>query len=149
MFKDNYKFNFIDVFSGAGGLSEGFFNCNFNPIAHVEMNNYAADTLRTRSCYYYLKKTNNMGYYYDYLLGNLSKKELYDYVPEEVISTVINEEITEKTYKEIFNKIDAIMQQDKVKEVDVLIGGPPCQAYSLVGRASDPNGMQDDPRNDL
>ena len=85
MFKDNYKFNFIDVFSGAGGLSEGFFNCNFNPIAHVEMNNYAADTLRTRSCYYYLKKTNNMGYYYDYLLGNLSKKELYDYVPEEVI----------------------------------------------------------------
>ena len=149
MFKDNYKFNFIDVFSGAGGLSEGFFNCNFNPIAHVEMNNYAADTLRTRSCYYYLKKTNNTGYYYDYLLGNLSKKELYDYVPKEVISTVINEEITEKTYKEIFNKIDTIMQHDKVKEVDVLIGGPPCQAYSWVGRASDPNGMQDDPRNDL
>ena len=35
MFTSNYKYNFIDVFSGAGGLSEGFFNCGYNPIAHV------------------------------------------------------------------------------------------------------------------
>lgn len=149
MFIKKYKYNFIDVFSGAGGLSEGFFNCGFNPIAHVEMNNYAADTLKTRSCYYYLKKNNNLEYYYEYLRGNITKKELYASVPEDVLSTVINEEISDKTYKKIFALIDNIIKQDDIKEVDVLIGGPPCQAYSLVGRASASGGMAEDPRNDL
>lgn len=149
MFTNNYKYNFIDVFSGAGGLSEGFLNCNFNPIAHVEMNNFAAETLKTRSCYYYFKKIGNLDYYYDYLRGNISKDELHRAVPEEVLSTVINEEISDKTYKKIFCKIDKIMERDGVGEVDVLIGGPPCQAYSLVGRASAPGGMKEDPRNDL
>lgn len=149
MFTNNFKYNFIDVFSGAGGLSEGFLNCNFNPIAHVEMNNFAAETLKTRSCYYYFKKTGNLDYYYDYLRGNISRDELYGTVPEEVLGTVINEEISDKTYRKIFDKIDRIMKQDGVEEVDVLIGGPPCQAYSLVGRASAPGGMDEDPRNDL
>ena len=149
MFTNNYQYNFIDVFSGAGGLSEGFFNCGFNPIAHVEMNNFASETLKTRSCYYYFKKTGNLNYYYDYLRGNISRDELYGAVPEEVLSTVINEEISDKTYKKIFDQIDRIMEQDGIEEVDVLIGGPPCQAYSLVGRASAPGGMDEDPRNDL
>lgn len=146
---NDYKYNFIDVFSGAGGLSEGFFNCKFNPIAHVEMNNYAADTLKTRSCYYYLKKMNNLDYYYEYLRGNKTREELYNAVPQDVLLTVINDEISDKTYKKIFNMIDRIMEQDNISEVDVLIGGPPCQAYSLVGRASAPGGMTEDPRNDL
>ena len=149
MFTSNYKYNFIDVFSGAGGLSEGFFNCNFNPIAHVEMNKYASETLKTRSCYYYFKKINNLEFYYEYLRGNVSKERLYAEVPEDVLSSVINEEISDKTYKKIFEMIDRIMQRDRINEVDVLIGGPPCQAYSLVGRASAPGGMEDDPRNDL
>lgn len=149
MFTKEYKYNFIDVFSGAGGLSEGFFNCNFNPIAHVEMNSYAADTLKTRSCYYYLKKANNLDYYYEYLRGNITRETLYNLVPEDVLSAVINEEIADKTYKRIFNIIDGIMEKDNIREVDVLIGGPPCQAYSLVGRASVPDGMEKDPRNDL
>ncbi len=149
MSTSNYKYNFIDVFSGAGGLSEGFFNCGYNPIAHVEMNGFASDTLRTRSCYYYLKKTGNLDYYYKYLRGSISKQQLYEKVPKEVIMTVINEEISDKTYKSIFCKIDDIMKINNIKEVDVLIGGPPCQAYSLVGRASTQGGMENDLRNDL
>ena len=149
MFTKSNNYNFIDVFSGAGGLSEGFFNCGFNPVAHVEMNMFAAETLKTRSCYYYLKKIRKMKYYYDYLRGNITKEELYGAVPKEVLNTVIREEISDKTYKEIFDRIDDIMEQDGVKEIDVLIGGPPCQAYSLVGRASAPGGMEEDPRNDL
>ena len=35
------------------------------------------------------------------------------------------------------------------RKVDLIIGGPPCQAYSLVGRARSENGMEDDPRNHL
>ncbi len=47
---------------------------------------------------------------------------------------------------------DIISQIDKAilgREVDVIIGGPPCQAYSTAGRARDPNGMKKDPRNFL
>ena len=33
--------------------------------------------------------------------------------------------------------------------MDIIIGGPPCQAYSSLGRAKDENAMQDDPRNYL
>lgn len=149
MFTNKYKYNFIDVFSGAGGLSEGFFNCNFNPVAHVEMNGYASETLKTRTCYYYFKKINNLTYYYDYLKGRISKEQLYGLVPDEVLATVINEEIADKTYKSIFSRIDKIMYDDGIQDIDVLIGGPPCQAYSLVGRASVPDRMENDPRNDL
>ena len=47
-----YSYNFIDLFAGAGGLSEGFLQAGFTPIAHVEMNEFAAKTLETRSAYY-------------------------------------------------------------------------------------------------
>lgn len=66
MFTEKNTLNFIDLFSGAGGLSEGFFNHSFNPIAHVEMNTYASETLKTRSCYYYLKKTKQLDVYREY-----------------------------------------------------------------------------------
>ena len=42
--------------------------------------------------------------------------------------------------------LDQLIGKNKV---DVLIGGPPCQAYSLAGRIRDENGMRDDYRNYL
>ena len=47
------NYNFIDLFAGAGGLSEGFLQAGFKPVAHVEMNEFAARTLETRkeSCH--------------------------------------------------------------------------------------------------
>lgn len=50
------KLNYIDLFAGAGGLSEGFIRAGFNPIAHVEMNKDACDTLRARAAYHWLKE---------------------------------------------------------------------------------------------
>ena len=50
MFVKNAELCFIDLFAGAGGLSEGFIQSGFNPIAHVEMNTMACRTLETRSC---------------------------------------------------------------------------------------------------
>ena len=48
------NYNFIDLFAGAGGLSDGFLQAGFRPVAHVEMNKSAARTLETRSAYYYV-----------------------------------------------------------------------------------------------
>ena len=74
MFKnENRQLNFIDLFAGAGGLSEGFFQAGFNPIAHVEMNKSASKTLETRSAYYYLKKNNELDLYYQYERGQITR----------------------------------------------------------------------------
>lgn len=137
---------YIDLFAGAGGLSEGFTRQGFYPIAHVEMNKYATETLKTRIAFHYLKKERKLSYYISYLKGVISREELWRKVPDKLMHSVINIEISEKTIPEIFRNIDKHLGSDKV---DVIIGGPPCQAYSIVGRARDPHGMENDPRNFL
>lgn len=153
MFKnENGQLNFIDLFAGAGGLSEGFFQAGFNPIAHVEMNKSASKTLETRSAYYYLKKNNELDLYYQYERGQITRDELFSHIPDDVIKTVINAEMSPDTLPGIFEQIDTILKEDKVSDVDVIIGGPPCQAYSLVGRAQSSHmltPMEEDPRNEL
>ena len=138
--------NFIDLFAGAGGLSEGFIREGFEPIAHVEMNAEASDTLRTRASYYHLKEHKKLAAYYAYLNEEITREELWNAIPKELLESVINEEITDKTINNIFSKIDKLLGS---KKVDVVVGGPPCQAYSLVGRSRDPNKMQGDKRNYL
>lgn len=150
MGRDGLKF--IDLFAGAGGLSEGFMQCGFNPVAHVEMNQYAAQTLETRAAYYYLKKTRRMCIYYQYERGEITRGQLLEHIPREVLKTVINAEMSKRTKTDIFAQIDEIMEADEVNQVDIIIGGPPCQAYSLVGRAQSNHmivPMEDDPRNEL
>jgi DNA (cytosine-5)-methyltransferase 1 len=138
--------NFIDLFAGAGGLSEGFIKAGFSPIAHVEMNKDASDTLRTRTAFHYLKENNRIDEYYDYLKSKITRKDLWGKLPEELFNSVFNTEISSDTIPFLFDKIDELVGE---KSVDLVIGGPPCQAYSIAGRARDPKGMTDDPRNHL
>ena len=140
------KLNFIDLFSGAGGLSEGFIRAGYNPIAHVEMNKDACDTLKTRTAYHYLKTSNKLDIYHEYLNKKISRQEFWNSVPCNLIDSVVNIEISKKTINPIFEQIDNTLGD---KSVDLIIGGPPCQAYSVIGRARDPKGMVDDPRNHL
>lgn len=141
------KLNFIDLFAGAGGLSEGFIRAGFNPIAHVEIDEAACYTLRTRSAYHYLKDNGKIDYYLQYLRGEVNRTELYSILPAHVLDSVIHRGIGEQQNLDIFSSIDKNLPKDK--EVDLIVGGPPCQAYSLVGRARSEHGMKKDPRNFL
>lgn len=138
--------SYIDLFAGAGGLSEGFIKEGFRPIAHVEMNKEACDTLKTRMAYHFLKETGDLTNYYSYLKGSIKREDLWEMMSKELIDSVINDEISNKSIDSIFEKIDKLLNKNKV---DLVIGGPPCQAYSLVGRSRDPNRMQGDKRNFL
>ena len=143
------RYSFIDLFAGAGGLSEGFLSTGFKPIAHVEMNAEACLTLQTRACYYHLLKTDRLDRYRQYLLGEISRENLYSYVPQNELNAVINQKMSKESMPELFERIDGLMARRKIKSVDLIVGGPPCQAYSLVGRAVKSDSMQDDPRNFL
>ncbi len=138
--------NYIDLFAGAGGLSEGFIREGFKPIAHVEMSKEASDTLKTRIAFHYLSQNKKTEIYFSYLQNEISREQLWAQIPKELLKSVINEEISGKTIQNIFKQIDGKLDS---KKVDLIVGGPPCQAYSLVGRSRDPKGMRWDKRNFL
>ncbi len=138
--------NYIDLFAGAGGLSEGFIREGFNPVAHVEMDKDACDTLQTRIAYHYLHQAGKPEIYFSYLQNRLAREQLWALIPRELMDSVINEEISGRTIQSIFKKIDSKLKPEKI---DLIVGGPPCQAYSLVGRSRDPRGMRWDKRNFL
>jgi len=137
---------FLDLFAGAGGLSEGFIRAGFQPVAHVEADPSACFTLKTRMVYHYLKQNNLFEKYSDYTNGNISRNELYNMAPDSLINSVINAEIGAKELNTIFFQIDTLLSG---KHLDLIIGGPPCQAYSVVGRSRDKNHMIGDKRNFL
>lgn len=139
--------NYIDLFAGAGGLSEGFIRAGFNPIAHVEMDKAACNTILTRTAYHQLKGTPDFDHYISYIKGEeIAREELYKLLPEDKRKSVINLPIGDDTNPEIFNQIDKLKGN---QTIDLIIGGPPCQAYSVVGRSRDKNRMKGDPRNHL
>ena len=127
---------YIDLFAGAGGLSEGFMRAGFEAVAHIEMNSDALNTIKTRLSYYYLLNNGLINKYYDYLKGNITREELYSIVPETLLSTALNYTMTEENLEEIFAHIDNLLEMRvNDNEVNVIVGGPPCQAYSLAGRS--------------
>lgn len=143
------RYTYIDLFAGCGGLSEGFTASGFQPVAHIEMNKDACMSLKTREAYYYLKRNNKEEVYRKYLRKEISRDELYSMIPQRVMNTVITETMSRDGMPSLFTKIDSLMLQQKVKNIDLIVGGPPCQAYSLVGRAVKSDGMKNDPRNYL
>lgn len=110
------KYTFIDLFAGCGGLSEGFYRQGFKALAHVEIDHWACETLRTRMKFYGYK----------------------DYNREVIEHDITSEDILERIDKAVNGRT-----------VDIIIGGPPCQAYSTAGRVRDGKRMASDPRNYL
>lgn len=122
--------NVIDLFAGAGGFSEGF-RKDFNIIAHIEKDRAASKTLLLREIFYYLYETGNLNLYNEYLSNNIDFETLLFEIPERIKNKVINSEINAENLPNIFEKINMLLEN---KTVDGIIGGPPCQAYSTIGR---------------
>ncbi|MCR5448343.1 MAG: DNA cytosine methyltransferase [Solobacterium sp.] len=141
--------NFIDLFAGAGGLSEGFVSAGYNPVAHVEMLEDACMTLKTRECFHYLKSIGKEALYKNYLCHGITQDELYSLVPDAVTDKVLQRTMSLDTMFDLFSDINRLMKTSKVQKIDLIIGGPPCQAYSLVGRSRKGETIVNDPRNFL
>lgn len=138
--------NYLDIFAGAGGLSEGFIRAGYTPVAHIEMDRAACYTLKTRLSYKWLSDHGEGETYLRYLKKEISRQDLYSSVPSALLDTVLNYEISRESLNDIFQRIDQFLDGERL---DLIVGGPPCQAYSLVGRARDENGMVGDYRNYL
>lgn len=140
---------FIDFFAGAGGLSEGFIKAGYVPVAHVEMKKDACNTLKTRAAFHYLRENNQLDIYENYLRNKHEGTDgsaLWNQVPTEVTNRVIQATIGEDTMADITARIDKLADNEPI---DIVIGGPPCQAYSIAGRAKMGKDVKKDPRNYL
>jgi DNA (cytosine-5)-methyltransferase 1 len=133
---------FIDLFAGCGGLSEGFLQSgNYKGLAHVEWELPMVNTLRNRlENKWGLEKEESLKHVIHFDIQNTN----------ELINGSWSKKSTDQfpnNHKSIINKgLKGLVNN---KKVDIIIGGPPCQAYSIAGRAQDKNGMKNDYRNFL
>ena len=137
------KYNFIDLFAGCGGLSEGFcMEENMVPLAHVEWETPMVKTLRNRLVKKWGHSENEAEEAVVEFDVQKTEELIHGSWSEESIATYGMKNaalVTEKGLDGIVNN----------RVVDIIVGGPPCQAYSLAGRAQDPDSMENDYRNYL
>lgn len=149
----------IDLFSGPGGLGEGFSalkaadgNSPFKISISIEKEKSAHRTLKLRA-FFRQFDGNAPKEYYDFLKGKLGKtpeEQLYQ-LPEFAIQVSAADAEAQNLELGKDNKIINRKISDAVGESEcILIGGPPCQAYSLAGNRSNKNYDPTlDPRNFL
>jgi DNA (cytosine-5)-methyltransferase 1 len=132
------KFLAIDLFAGPGGLGEGFSQAGFDVICSVENDKYAAQTLKTRVMFRTLKQSGRISLYWDYVRGNKTFKDILNLYPElkyEINSRVLQETISNKSREKILKELEKRLKAHCASNPSILLGGPPCQLYSLIGRA--------------
>jgi len=134
----------IDLFAGPGGLGEGFSsltdkegNRRFALRVSIEKDPIAHRTLSLRALYRHFPKGKAPACYYDYVKGKISRAQLFAHpdIPEEARAAALeakNAELGKTPPEEVDGWIESALEGNKEW---VLIGGPPCQAYSLAGRS--------------
>lgn len=135
------KFKVVDLFAGPGGLAEGFSSVRnrdgqriFEIALSVEKEASAHRTLRLRS--FVRQFAAPPGEYYDYVAGKVSHTALTGKYRREWAAAVAETRLLELGSEQAQRELDPILERLRNgDEPTILIGGPPCQAYSLVGRA--------------
>jgi DNA (cytosine-5)-methyltransferase 1 len=145
--RENYRPRVLDLFAGAGGFSEGFIEAGCEIIGHIEMDKNACDTLITRMVYHALLKKGGLNDYRKYVLGEITRDSLIEkHGLQKERDSVICAEIEKENHRKLIRHVkDRLAGQP----LDIIIGGPPCQAYSHIGRARDDRNMRGDRRNFL
>jgi len=135
----------IDIFAGPGGLGEGFEALSparslpgFRIALSVECDSWAHRTLELRTFFRQFAKRAVPEGYYRYLRGDISRDELFAAFPEQAAAAAAiarKATLGDEPHRNVDRWIaDALGSAHSTSEW-VLVGGPPCQAYSLVARA--------------
>jgi len=132
----------VDIFAGPGGLAEGFASARrrrgapgFRIVLSIEKDHHAHQTLELRSFFRQFSGRPTPAAYYRHLRGQISRDELFARFPDEAQRAraeawhlALDDDTAEQ--------VDQRMRESLAGVDDwVLVGGPPCQAYSIVGRA--------------
>lgn len=133
----------IDLFAGPGGLGEGFTSMvddnnerYFKIALSIEKDEFAHQTLTLRSFLRQFPFQQFPKEYYQFIKQEISLEQLYSFYPSQskhASNEAWQYELGTSNNHDILDK--RIRQSLKGEKNFVLIGGPPCQAYSLVGRA--------------
>lgn len=131
----------VDIFAGPGGLGEGFsaFNVDgvhpFHTVVSAEKDPVAASTLRLRAFFRAFGGADNVPEaYYEFVRGERSLEDLARAFPLEW-KKACDEALRLELGPESPRLHALIRERIGKREPWVLIGGPPCQAYSLAGRS--------------
>lgn len=134
------KFRVVDLFAGPGGLGEGFASYDggdkFRIVLSAEMEDSAHKTLTMRSFFRHIRGDQKaLAAYYAYCHSenaphpSTSLKSAWAQAMSEACRLTLGNPEHNRQLDEMLKK--AALDPDST----ILIGGPPCQAYSLVGRA--------------
>jgi len=134
----------IDLFAGPGGLGEGFASLKghkrqpfFEIGLSIEKTEVAHRTLMLRAAFRRLRGTKDVRHYYSYVRGELDETA-FRRIP--AVASAFEHAAKEARCLEL-GKSDEASIDDEIRsalngqDTWVLIGGPPCQAYSLAGRS--------------
>lgn len=159
MKRRSFRIPVIDLFAGPGGLGEGF--SAYKPKGRslfkiglaIEKDPKAHQTLTLRKFFYQFESDSTPDEYYRHLRGDISLDELFSRFPAEAAAAQREAwmcELGSVDDREVDARVSGALAGS---EFWVLIGGPPCQAYSLVGRSrmrsGDPEKFANDPRHFL
>ncbi|MDB4286733.1 DNA cytosine methyltransferase [Akkermansiaceae bacterium] len=119
----------------------------FRIAVSIEKDPYAHKTLTLRAFYRQFPEGEAPEEYYDYVRGNITREELFSFFPREAECAQDEAQLRTLGKDPEISKI--IGSKLKGHKIWVLIGGPPCQAYSLAGRSRMLGLVQQDEESDL